>query len=203
MAANIGFYADDNHVINLGGSGIGFYGASFGSSVEVGDYQTTTFVTNGDGTLQGPQINNIQWSHPSSGSINGSAPVSLLAVPNYLATLNIRFTNDTPVKTQNAKLYLYDRTSISNVPSGVTTKVAEIIHPDIVQNINGSGSSVWETPAGSSYLACVASPGMSGQRPNGPDTTVDTHDWFFAVSGSPDSVGSKELYGLYFQVEYL
>jgi len=203
MVANIGFFGDDEHVIDLGGSGVGFYGASFGSSVEVGTYQTTTFVTNSDGTLQGPQLNNVTWEHPASGSINGASAVSLLAVPNYLSTLNIRFTNDTAVTTQNAKLYIYDRTSISNPASGVTTKVAEIIHPDTVQNVNGSGSSVWETPTGSSYLACVSSPGMSGQRPNGASTSADRHDWFFAISASPDSVGAKELYGLYFEVEYL
>lgn len=203
MAASIDFFGDDEHVIDLGGSGIGFYGASFGSSVEVGEYQTSTFITNSDGTLQGPQLNNITWSHPASGSINGAAAVSLQAVPNYLSTLNVRFTNDTAVNTQNAKLYIYDRTSISNAASGVTTKVAEIIHPDTVQNVNGSGSAVWETPAGSSYLSCVSSPGMSGQRPNGASTTADRHDWFFAISASPDSVGSKELYALYFECEYL
>jgi len=203
MTANISFYGDNNHVINLGGSGIGFYGASFGNSVEVGEYQTTTFITNSDGTLQGPQLNNINWTHAASSSINGAGSVALGAIPNYLSTLNVRFTNDTAVKTQNAKLYIYDRSSINNPASGVTTKVAEIRHPDTVQNVNGSGSSVWENPTGSSYLAMVSSPGMSGHRVNGSNTTQDTHDWFLSLSASPDSVGSKELYALYFECEYL
>ena len=203
MAANISFFATQNHITNLGGSGLGFYGASFGQSVQVGQYQDTSFITNSNGTLQGPQANNNKWVHPASASINGAAAVNLLAVPNYLATLNIRFTNDTAVRTQNARLYLFDRTSINNNPSGVTTKVAEIIHPDTVQNVNGSGSSVWETPMGSSYMGLVSSPGVSGQRPNGANTTSTRHDYYLAMSASPDSVGSKELYGLFFEVEYL
>lgn len=203
MAANISFFATSNHITNLGGSGLGFYGSAFGQSVQVGSYQDTTFITNSNGTLQGPQANNNKWVHPASASINGAAAVSLLAVPNYLATLNIRFTNDTAVRTQNAKLYLFDRTSINNNPSGVTTKVAEVVHPDTVQNVNGSGSSVWETPRGSSYMSLIASPGMSGQRPNGASTSSDRHDYFVNISPSPDSVGSKELFGLFVELEYL
>lgn len=203
MTANISFFATSNHITNLGGSGLGFYGPSFGQSVQVGQFQDTTFITNANGTLQGPQANNNKWMHPASASINGASPVNLLAVPNFLATLNVCFTNTTAVRTQNARLHLFDRSNINNNPSGVTTRVAEIVHPDPVQNLNGSGSSVWETPRGSSFMNLIASPGLSGNRPNGANTTNQRHDWYLAMSASPDSVGSKELYGLYFECEYL
>ena len=39
---------------NIAGSGLGFYGATFGSSVQIGSFQDTTFVTNAAGTAQGP-----------------------------------------------------------------------------------------------------------------------------------------------------
>lgn len=203
--ATISFHADDFHVQNLSGSGLGFYGSGFGDSVEVGEYQDSTFITDGNGTSQGPQVNNIKYLNTASGEINGaSSGVPLTAIPNYLATLNIRFSHGSAVKTQNAKLRIYDRSDIDNGASGVTTKVAEIIHPDTVQNDNGSGDVEWITPVGSALIMdLVASPGTSGERPNGSETSDSVHDWFCAISASPDSIGSKSLYGLYFSCEYL
>lgn len=204
--ATIRFYAGENFGIDdLAGSGLGFYGGGFGFSVEVGAWQDTTFITDGNGTSEGPQCDNIKWLNAQSGIINGaSSGVHLTAIPNYLATLNIRFTHSSAIKTQNAKLRIYDRSNINNPASGVTTKVAELIHPDIIQNNNGSGDTSWNTPAGSAVIMdLVASPGMSGQRPNGASTTADRHDWYTAISASPDSVGAKTLYGLYVELEYL
>ena len=206
MAA-INFFAGENFGINdLAGSGLGFYGGGFGFSVEVAAFQDTTFITNGAGTSQGPQVDNIKWKDVASGIVNGaSSGVALTAIPNYLATLNIRFTNPAAVKTQNAKLRIYDRSNINNAASGVTTKVAELIHANISQILNnGSGDVTWNTPAGSAVIMdLVAAPGMSGLSPNGPSTTADRHDWYTAISASPDSIGSKTLYGLYVELEYL
>lgn len=206
MAA-IDFYADSFAVQNLNGSGLGFFGSSFGRSVPVGEYQTTTYITDGNGTTEGAQVNNIKWMHPNSGAINGASEVVLTAIPNYLATLNIRFTHGSAVQTQNSKLRIYDRTSINNPPSGVTCKVAELIHPDTVQNNNGSGDSSWITPVGSSVIMDLApSPGISGlYAGNGSNSTMtDTrHDNYIAISASPDSIGSKNQFALYFETEYL
>lgn len=204
--ASIEWYAGEGfNINNLAGSGIGFYGANFGDSVDVGEYQDSCFITNGAGTSLGPQIDNIKWLNSGSGTVNGTTSgIPLTAIPNYLATLNIRFVHSVAVKTQNAKLYCYDRTSIANPASGVTFKAAELIHPDTVQNNNGSGDTVWLTLAGTGvYMDLVASPGMSGLRPNGAETSADRHDWYTAMSASPDSVGSKTQFGVYFSVEYL
>ena len=204
--ATLGFLAGENFGIqNLAGSGLGFYGAGFGFSVEVGQYQDTTFITDGNGVNQGPQCDNIKWKDSASGIINSaSSGVALTAIPNYLATLNVRFTHGTSIQTQNVKLRIYDRTSINNGASGVTTKAAELIHPDTVQNNNGSGDTSWVTPVGSAVIMdLVSSPGTSGLRPNGASTTDTQHDWYVALSASPDSIGSKTLYGLYVELEYL
>lgn len=202
--ASISFFATDFGILNLNGSGLGFYGLSFGNSVEVGSYQNSTWITNSNGTAQGNQVNNIKWTHPSSGSINELASVALLAVPNYLATLKIRFNHSTAVQTQNAKLRIFDRSSINNPASGVTCKVAEVIHVDAAQTATGSGSSTWNTPTGSSVImSLTTSPGLSGYSPNGPSTIDFNHDWFVAMSASPDSIGSKTQFACYFQTEYL
>jgi hypothetical protein len=190
---------------NLSGSGLGFYGSTFGNSVAVGAYQTTTWITDSNGTVQGPQVENIKWTHPNSGSINGADSKALLDIPNHLATLRIRFNHSTAVKTQNEQLRIYDRSSISNDPSGVLCKVAEIAHPSTTQTGTlGSGDSSWKTPTGSSVVMTLgfSSPGQSGHRPNSTNTQDMNHDYHFALSSSPNSIGSK-LFALYFQCEYL
>jgi len=206
MAAAINFAAGEDFTIySLAGSGLGFFGSAFGASVQVGEYQQTTFITNGDGTSQGPQVDNIKYLNAGSGIVGSSTSgIGLTAMPNYQATLNIRFTNDTAVKVQNTKLRIYDRSNINLAASGVTTKVAELIHPDQVQGNTGSGDTTWITPAGSSVVVdLVDGPGTSGQSPNGSETTDARHDWYVAISASPDSIGSKTLFGLYVSTEYL
>lgn len=203
--AQISFYAGENFAINnLAGSGLGFYGGGFGYSVPVGEYQDSTFITDSNGTSQGPQVDNVKYQNAQSGILNGaSSGINILNMPNYLASLNIRFTHSTAVKTQNAKLRIYDRLSINNNPSGVTCKVAELVHPSTSQLVTGSGSTTWSTPTGSSVvLSATSSPGISGQRPNGANTSATDHDWYFGISASPDSIGSKTNFGLYFECEY-
>ncbi len=213
MAAAINFYAGGFTfpINNLTGSGLGFFGSGgFGQSVNVGSYQDTTFITDGNGVSQGPQVNNVKWIHPGSGQVTGATNLVLASIPNYQSTLNIRLTNATAVRTQFAQLYIYDRTSINNAPTGVTCAVAHIIHPDTVQNVNGSGDTAWQFPSGSSYVpssnfvnGVAFSPGASGLSPNGGSTTSDTHDWYYAIAASPNSIGSKNLFGLYFSTQYL
>lgn len=207
MAAAIGFLAGQNAFAALGGSGIGFYGAAFGTSVQVGQYQDSTFVTDSNGTTQGPATNNCKWASSSGVKWRGLSPdIHLQALPNQSGSLQIRFTYDTPVKTQNAQVRIFDRTNKDNDPVGVTAMVAELMHPDPVVTLPGSpsGSSAWVNAKGSgTVLNLTASPGLSGARPSGVDTQSDTHDWYLAMSASPDSIGSKTAFGLYVELEYL
>lgn len=204
--AQLDFYVDslasDHHINNLSGSGLGFYGASFGASVAVGAYQDTTFVTDSNGTTNGGSADNVKWLHASSGQCT-SGSIHLHEIPNKDATLNIRFTNATAVKTQNTKLRIYDRVSINNDPSGVVCWAASIIHPWTATTPSGSGSLTWTQPRGSSViLSLTDSPGMSGLSPNGSNTTETRHDYYVALSASPSTVGSK-LFALYVSLEYL
>lgn len=193
---------------DIGSSGIGFFGNSgFGSSVSVGAYQDSTYITNSNGTIAGAALTNIKYSHPNSGIVNGIGSPSglgLQSITNAQASLNVRFTHSTAVATQNVKLRIYDRSNINNAASGVTTKVAEIIHPSLTNVLDGSGSASWQTPAGSGVIVPLASsPGMSGLSPNGTGTISDRHDWYLALSASPDSIGSKTQYAMWVELEYL
>lgn len=210
MAA-IDFYINTGTDFNImtGPSGLGFFGdTGFGASVLVGAWQGRTFVTDGNGTVQGPEAQNVKFLNAGSG-IPGQigTGIGLQAIPNYQATLNIRFTHGSAVKVQNAQLRIYDRVNINLGASGVTTKAAELIHPGNTQVANGSGDSQWITPVGSSVVLNLApSPGMSGLfAGNGSDSTYSAtrHDWYVALSASPDSIGAKTQYGAYASLEYL
>lgn len=208
MAAAIGFYAgSDFEIQSLSGSGLGLYGDSgFGASVEVGAWQGRTFITNSAGTSQGPECDNVKFLNSASGILGTTGTgIALTAIPNYQATLNLRFTYDSAVQVQNAIVRIYDRSNINNAPSGVTCKVAEIIHPSITQLNNGSGDTSWSTLQGSgTTLSLVDSPGASGMYANGAGGWTSTqHDWYLAISASPDSIGSKSNFSLYFSLEYL
>jgi hypothetical protein len=208
--ASIDFFveADGDFDIDMAGSGLGFYGSSgFGTSVAVNEWQDTTYVTDGNGLVEGPQGNNVKWTHAASGEIGGSVNRLLQWIPNYQSSLNVRFTHGSAVKCQNVEARIYDRNNINVAASGVTTRVAEIIHPSVVQEAGGSGDTGWTEAAGSGITLTLAdSPGESGQYAGDGATSTRTdirHDWYMAISASPDSIGSKTMYGLYVSLEYL
>ena len=213
MAA-ISFYVNTSgfdYNLSVGGSGLAFFGdGGFGQSVNVGAYQGTTFVSDGTGLTQGAQGKNIKWLNAGSGILGSEASgVGLQNIPNYQSTLQVRFTHASKVSTQNAEMRIYDRSSINTGATGVTTKIAEIIHPSPVTGATskyislGSGDSDWITPTGSAIVVEFASsPGISGLYAGG--SRRDTrHEWHAALSASPDSIGNKTGYGLYFALEYL
>lgn len=204
--ALVEFYAGEgSNINNLAGSGLGFYGDSgFGYSVPVGSYNGRTFITDSTGTAQGPEADNCKYLTSSTVVLGQTGSgVNLRQVPNYLSSLNIRFTHSPAVQAQNVKIYGYDRSNKNNNPSGVNLYAAEIIHPNTTQGLTGSGSTTWANIKGSgTTLTLASSPGTSGLSPNGPATTDTRHDWYLALSATPTSVGAKE-FGLYFELEYL
>jgi hypothetical protein len=209
---SVSFFAgESNNINNLAGSGIGFYGASFAYSVPVGEWQQTTFITNSAGTIQGPQADNIKYSNMGSGFVNSATVATgLRYIPNQNATLEIRVTDTTMIRVQNATVKLYDRASITNRPTGVTTAVAELVHPDPTQTVLGSGNSTWTIFSGVAgtiqSLSLSNSPGISGQYGGQYGVNLGgsglSHSWYLALSASPDSIGSKNQYALLFSYEY-
>lgn len=139
--AEIKFYAniigsDATNLINhQAGSGLGFYGSTFGVAVPVNSQQRTTYVTDANGLNSGVMLHNTAMyavgstSEKGSVQVDGNDPIALDNLPNYLCPLNIRFNHDTAVKVQNCKLRIFDRNNIDNAASGVTTYVFEARHP--------------------------------------------------------------------------
>lgn len=208
MAVTLSFLAGENFTIyDATGSGIGMFGNGWNVAVPVNSYQSRSFITNSDGTIQGPEVDNVKWAHPSSGILGqAGSPVELLRIPNYMSSLELRLVSDVAIRVQNAQVIGYDRVSTSNPPSGLTFQMAEIIHPDNVQNLNGSGDSSWVTMLGTgSYLTLAPCPGISGlYAGNGSNSTRPdtTHSWYLAQTAKPSSIGTK-LFALNVSFEYL
>lgn len=211
MAAAINFFGGLGAVTatGIGSSGVGFYGSTFGSSVQVASYQDSTFITNSNGTVNGGQINNNKYLGNTSGvSVNGGAAQQLSGVPVASATMNIRFTFDSPVMTQNGQVRIFDRSSIDSNASGVTSEVSQFVNSGSgVNQTTGAAQAShngWLALNGSGLtMTLLSSPGSGGLSPSGTGTTDSRHDWFVGISASPDSIGSKTLFGLYCSLEYL
>ena len=87
--AEIKFYANilnagSTEIAHTQGSGLGFYGTSFGISVPVGSQQSSTYVTNADGTSQGAQLNNTAMVTSGIPSEKGTVSVNGSATPTFL-----------------------------------------------------------------------------------------------------------------------
>lgn len=124
-------------VDNLSGSGIAFFGATAGSSVQIGNYQDTTYVSNGDGTAYTDASSNIKFQKTSqypSGRCTLEATAGspyetgLTGVRTMYGSLGIEFGHTSAVNVQNCQLRIYDRGNVNYPASGVVTKVAEIVN---------------------------------------------------------------------------
>lgn len=125
---------------------------------------------------------------------SSSSGILIRAIPNYLASLTIKFTHSTAVQVQNAKFRIYDRSNIDNGASGVTTRVCELRHPDIIQNNNGSGSIFWESLAGSSTIMSLCqSPGLSGVHATGTSTVSSSEHHMLALHSAGVDVVSRTV----------
>jgi len=208
MAADISFF-HGNGTTALGASGIGFFGSTFGSSVQVGSFQDSTFVTNSNGTVNGGALNNNKYVGTSSGvQVNGDSTVNLNTVALASGSLNVRFTFDSVVMTQNGQFRIMDRVDADAPASGVTSEVAQLCNggSGVNQSTGAAqaGHNGWLQLAGSgTTMTLLSSPGSGGLSPNGTGTTDTRHDFYLALSASPSSIGSKTSFGGYLQLEYL
>ena len=238
--ASIKFYANiagiastgDPTLINHGaGSGLGLFGAGYGISVPVSQYQDSTWVTNANGTASDQyQLNNTKYTSISGVSFNGGAEMPTRNVPNYYAPLKISFQHSSAVRVQNCKLRIFDRNDIGQMASGVVTQVYEVRHPNGSTSASGLahrgiGNHGWVEfdPTEQMFdMILTSSPGLSGLNTVAGEVVPATesaftswstqlgaahqstqHDWYLMLSASPDSIGSKTNYAAYFTCEYL
>ncbi len=86
--------------------------------------------------------------------------------------LKINFSHTSSVQTESAKIYAYDGSDTSTAPSNTTVYMAEGADDSTWTNAEGSGSAL----------------GLADNT-----SAATSHDFFVAVTASPDTVGSKSL----------
>jgi hypothetical protein len=141
---------------DLSGSGLAFFGSTAGSSVQIGNYQDTTYVSNGNATQFTDASSNIKFQkvsqYPSGRcvleAVAGSAyETGLTGVRTMYGSLGIEFGHTSAVNVQNCQLRIYDRSNTSDPASGVVTKVAELV------NHNGG---TWDNQGADNGLSSAA-----------------------------------------------
>ena len=204
----------------LSGSGLGFFGTEAGSSVQIGSYQDTTWISNADGSVTKGAANNIKYVtsvYPSgmayvSEDASSNYYMGLSGIKSHACTLGIQFGHTTAVKTQNVQLRIYDRTNINNPASGVNTKAAEIVNfggsvfsnQDSVTGAGvgsafvGSGDSLWwgepwpdEMVANNYYKNSVGTTFKNGLDTVAELTNVNGDVRLGQVTGDRETVGGS------------
>ncbi len=134
---------DPTLIEHTANSGLGFFGDGFGISVPVESYQSSTFVTNANGTASGIKCGNTMYVSESGLKHNGNIVAGETSgTPNRYAPLNIRFSHEEAVSVKNCKLRIFDRQDITKQASGVTTQVIEFRHPHYLEGNNLSSGSL-------------------------------------------------------------
>lgn len=194
--SQIDMYIAENDVKIDAGEVLGFFGQNgFGDPLSLNEFNGRTFVTNSSGSISYEECDNCL-RISSSGVIIGQtgSGINLINLPNYLTTVNLRFTHPQAVLVQNAKLIAFDGISELNDPVGIDIYAADIIHTSRFQSDTGTGDSTWTKIAGSGQqLNMIDSPGTSGISPLGPATSDIRHDWYIALSVSPTTPSNKNF----------
>ncbi len=196
--SEINMYIAETDVKIDTGEALGFFGPDgFGDPLSLNEFNGRTFVTNISGSIAYEECDNCR-RISSSGVIIGQTGtgINIRNLPNYLATVNLRFTHPQAVLVQSAQL-------IANIPTGLTMYGAEIIHTSRLQTVTGTGDTAWVSMDGSGQvLNLVDSPGTSGVSPLGPATTDTRHDWYCALSVTPTIPGDRQ-FNFQMDLEYI
>lgn len=157
-----------------------FAGGTFDDPVQVGEYQDSSHVkddTNSDKS-SGNGPNNTKFISSTEVDIGGGT-VNLSSLTDADASLKINFAHGSSVQVTDHIFYAYDGTTTTNGPTDVTFQAAEI------------GDSSWTQAQGSGSAVAVAD-----------SASATSHDFFFAVSASPDTVGTKSAFTLRDELTY-
>lgn len=210
--ADLEVYVGEDQLLPAGAA-LGFYGGGgWDDPIALNQFNGRVFVTDPSGVTENFECNNCKllatgsWSGVGgcSGVILGQVGdgMSLDEVPNYLATLNIRFTHGAACAVQNATFWAYNGSDSEQGPSGLAVFGAELIHTGEVQDDTGIGDEIWHRIGGRARaIGLVDSPGTSGLRPDGPLTVDTRHDWYLAMTVSPTRPGDK-MFAFQLELEY-
>lgn len=160
-----------------------FSGAAWGDNVTVSAYQDSTHVeaSGGTHTCSTVHLHNTKYNNATTVSIDGAGAVSLSgSVPATGACpLKINFADASSVVTTGGLFYAYDGSTTTNAPTGVTFQALE------------QSDTSWTNAEGSAAAVTIND-----------DTASTSHDYYFAISASPESVGEKTAFKLRIELTY-
>ena len=158
-----------------------FAGAGgFDSKVTVGAYNDSTHVKSSadanDSNGNTPE-NNKYVSGTTADWGDGVENLNLIT--DAECALKINFSDAASVEITDAIFYAYDGTTTTAVPTGVTFQAAE------------QGDANWSNAEGSAAAVALAD-----------QAAATSHDYFIAVSASPESVGLKSAFAIRVELTY-
>lgn len=189
-----------------GANHVGFFGAGGPQGVPfaviVDKYQDSTYITNVSGFNMGVapfgvkasgELNNTKFQDASLANVNGVGSVELSGIPQLSGTLLIRFepSGSTAVRTQNVLL----RTVVLNSASGIDDVTGVVVGLK-VQGFEPAADNAWTQTAGDGALDNR----IFFVDHNVPDLV---HDFFVSLSTSPEGVGERNDFGMFFIIEFL
>lgn len=164
-----------------------FANGTFDGPVTVGEYNDSTHVKSSGGAddSSANTPNNVKFISATGGTGGdsqadwGDGTEDLDQMLTSEATLKINFSHGSSVTTSSAIFYAYDGTTTTAVPTGVTFYAAE------------QGDANWTNAEGSAAALSLND-----------NTTATSHDFYVAVSASPESVGLKSAFKLRIELTY-
>lgn len=166
---------DATDIIQFAGSG------GFDTAITVGEYNDSTHVESSVGAndSSGNTPHNNKYLTSSTVSVNGGGSTALSGVTTTNCALKINFAHGSAVAVSSHTIYAYDGTTTTAVPTGVTFYIAE------------QGDTNWTNAEGSAAALSVAD-----------SASATSHDFYFLISASPESVGEKTAFAIRDELTY-
>lgn len=166
---------------------IQFAGGTFDSAITVGQYNSSTHVESNvgadDSSGNTPRNNKFVSQTGGTGGDSqadwGDGTEDIDQILTSECALKINFADASSVITTNHILYAYDGSVTTNGPTGVTFVAAE------------QGDANFTAAEGSAAGVTVTD-----------DTAATSHDYYFLISASPDSVGEKTAFKIRDELTY-
>lgn len=161
---------------------IKFAGSAYATKVIVGEYQDSTHIRTASGTDTDActpiHLHNIKYTDSNQCSIDGAAAE---AVTNILTTecIRINFSHGSSVATENAKFYAYSGGAYTTPPTDVTFQALE------------QGDSSWSNAEGSASALALDN-----------QSAGTSHNFYIAMSASPESTGEKTAFVGRIELDY-
>lgn len=166
---------------------IQFAGGTFDSAITVNAYNTSTHVESISGAddSSGNTPNNNKFVSAAGGTSGdsqadwGDGTEDIDAILDAECSLKVNFAHGSAVAVSSHTIYAYDSSVTTNGPTGVDFQIAE------------SGDANFTEAEGSGAALSV-----------GDSSSNTSHDFYFIVSASPTSVGSKTAFTIRDELTY-